>query len=177
MLVEGDWSNGAFFLAAKELGSSVLVTGLDSASYQGDKACIPHFSRLSENIWIDAADIPDLVPILAIVAGANKGATFKNVARLRTKESDRVSSVAAMLNKLGAQTEVSENVLTVYPCIYKSCTIDACNDHRIAMSAAIAATIATGPVTILGAECVSKSYPTFWDDYKKLGGNYEQHIR
>ena len=67
--------------------------------------------------------------------------------------------------------------MTIKPGQYHSCTIDAVNDHRIAMAAAIAATVTDGPVTILGAECVAKSYPTFWDEYKKLGGHYEQYIR
>ena len=72
---------------------------------------------------------------------------------------------------------VDENTLTVVPGKYRGCAIDAVNDHRIAMSAAIAATVADGPVTVLGAECVSKSYPAFWQVYKELGGKYEQHIR
>jgi 3-phosphoshikimate 1-carboxyvinyltransferase len=60
---------------------------------------------------------------------------------------------------------------------FRGCTVDAANDHRIAMSAAIAATVADGPITIFGAECVAKSYPSFWDEYKRLGGHYEQYIR
>ena len=97
--------------------------------------------------------------------------------RLRLKESDRVSTVMAILTNLGISSAVTENALTIKPATFRSCTIDAAGDHRIAMSAAIAATIADGPVTVLGAECVAKSYPSFWDDYKQLGGHYEQHIR
>ena len=82
-----------------------------------------------------------------------------------------------MLNSLGATATATENTLTVIPGAFHSCTIDAVNDHRIAMSAAIAATVADGPVTILGAECVSKSYPAFWQVYQQLGGNYEQYLR
>lgn len=175
--VEGDWSNGAFFLAAKQLGSKLHVTGLDPDSHQGDRACAEILDRMSADITVDAADIPDLVPILAVTAGALYGATFTNIARLRLKESDRVATVAEMIHRLGGHVEITDNTLKVYPAKYTGCTIDAAGDHRIAMAAAIAATVTDGPVTILGAQCVAKSYPTFWDEYRKLGGNYEQHIR
>jgi len=174
--VEGDWSNGAFWLAASALKNNVVTTNLNNESPQGDRAAAHLLRSLEKNVYISAADIPDLVPILAVVAGAKKGATFTDIARLRLKESDRVASVCNMLNALGATTTATENTLTVIPGTYHSCAIDAVNDHRIAMSAAIAATVATGPVTILGAECVAKSYPAFWQIYKELGGNYEQHL-
>lgn len=177
LVVEGDWSNGAFWLAAKTLCSHLSVTNLDPSSPQGDRACARILAELQENITVSAADIPDLVPILSVVAGARKGAVFTDIARLRLKESDRVASVCNMLNALGATAYADENTLTVVPGKYHGCTIDAVNDHRIAMSAAIAATVADGPVTILGAECVTKSYPAFWQVYKELGGKYEQHIR
>ena len=177
LTVEGDWSNGAFWLAAQALGNPLSVTNLDPLSPQGDRASVNILNELQNHITISAANIPDLVPILAIVAGAKKGAVFTDIARLRLKESDRVASVCNMLNALGATAFADENTLTVEPGKYHSCTIDAVNDHRIAMSAAIAATIADGPVTIIGAECVSKSYPAFWQIYKELGGKYEQHIR
>ena len=177
LTVEGDWSNGAFWLAAQALGNSLSVTNLDPTSPQGDRTSAQILADLEENITVSAADIPDLVPILAVVAGAKKGAVFTDIARLRLKESDRVASVCNMLNALGATAYADENTLTVVPGKYHVCTIDAVNDHRIAMSAAIAATVADGPVTILGAECVTKSYPAFWQVYKELGGKYEQHIR
>lgn len=171
--VEGDWSNAAFFLAAKALGNPVSVENLNTNSPQGDQAIADLLSNCESNLTISAADIPDLVPILSVVFGAKQGAVFTDIARLRLKESDRVASVCEMLNRLGAEAHATENTLTVIPGKYHSCTINAVGDHRIAMSAAIAATVADGPVTILGAECVSKSYPAFWDEYKKLGGHYE----
>lgn len=177
LAVEGDWSNGAFLLAAKALGNSVTVTNLNPNSPQGDRAAAQLLMQLEENTCISAADIPDLVPILAVVAGAKKGAIFTDIARLRLKESDRVTSVCNMISALGATATATENTLTVLPGPYHGCTIDAVNDHRIAMSAAIAATASDGAVTILGAECVSKSYPAFWQVYKQLGGNYEQYLR
>ncbi len=175
--VEGDWSNGAFFLAAKALGSDLEVLGLDAASAQGDRAVADILEHMDTCPSICAADIPDLVPILAVTAGAMNGAAFTHIGRLRLKESDRVASVAAMLQNLGAEVSVTEDTLTVHPTDYRGCTIDAAGDHRIAMAAAIAATAASGPVTILGAQCVAKSYPSFWAEYERLGGTYEQHIR
>ena len=82
-----------------------------------------------------------------------------------------------MITALGGGAEADENTLTVYPSHYLGGTVDAENDHRIAMAAAIGATVCQGPVTILDAQCVSKSYPKFWEEYRRLGGNYEQHLR
>lgn len=175
--VEGDWSNAAFFLGAQSLGSPVNVTNLNPNSPQGDRAVFNLLQSTQQMPTISAADIPDLVPILAVVYGAKHGAKFTNIARLRLKESDRVASVCNMLNAFGATAMSTENTLTVYPGQYHSCTIDAMGDHRIAMAAAIGASVADGPVTILGAQCVAKSYPTFWEIYKNLGGHYEQYIR
>ena len=177
LAVEGDWSNGAFFLAARALGSDVEVTNLSSDSAQGDRAAETLLPGLTEFLTIDASDIPDLVPILAVTAACKQGAKFTNIARLRLKESDRVASVLAMLQNLGGKAEADENTMTVYGTGLKGGTVDAQRDHRIAMSAAIAATVCREKVTILGAECVSKSYPQFFEEYRKLGGSYEQYLR
>ena len=126
---------------------------------------------------ISAADIPDLIPILSIVATANHGAVFTDIQRLRLKESDRVATTVSMIESLGGKALATDSTLTVFPSALTGGTVDAANDHRIAMAAAIAATICKNDVTILGAECVSKSYPKFWEEYRRLGGNYEQYIR
>ena len=176
--VEGDWSNGAFFLAANELGSCLNLHGLDPDSPQGDRAVLGILPLLRSGApRVSAADIPDLVPILSVAADSNHGAVFTDIRRLRLKESDRVASVMAMLKSLGGRAESDDNTLTVFPSGFTGGVVDSFNDHRIAMSAAIAATVCTGPVTVLGAECVSKSYPGFWEEYRRLGGNYEQHVR
>ncbi len=175
--VEGDWSNAAFFLTADAIGSNLTLLGLNNDSAQGDRAVVSILKALSENITISAADIPDLVPILSVAAAVKSGATFTNIQRLRLKESDRVATVISMLNALGIQAEATEDTLTVHPGKIQGGIVDAANDHRIAMAAAIAATVAKEPVTILGAECVDKSYPSFWEEYRRLGGNYEQYIR
>ena len=177
LTVEGDWSNGAFFLAAKELGSDLRIRNLVENSPQGDRKAAELLPGLKKKLTIDASDIPDLVPILAITAACNQGAKFTNIARLRLKESDRVESVLAMLKALGGRAEAEENTMTVYGTGLIGGTVDAKNDHRIAMSAAIAATVCREKVTILGADCVKKSYPQFFEEYRKLGGSYEQYLR
>lgn len=169
--VEGDWSNAAFFLGAAALGSPVQVTGLDPASCQGDRAVTACLAALSSGRpTIPAEDIPDLVPLLAVVAGAQNGAVFTGIRRLRMKESDRVASVLALLEGIGGRAAATENTLEIWGTGYRGGTVDAAGDHRIAMAAAIAATVCREPVTVLGAEAVNKSYPSFWTVYQELGG-------
>ena len=175
--VEGDWSNGAFFLAAEALENHVTVCNLNPLSVQGDRAAAFWLPKLKDHCTISAADIPDLVPILSVVAAVNKGAVFTNIQRLRLKESDRIMSTIAMLEALGGKAEATEDTLTVYGTGLIGGTVRSFNDHRIAMSAAIAATVCKRPVTILGADCVQKSYPLFFDEYSRLGGSYEQYLR
>ena len=175
--VEGDWSNGAFFLAAQTLGNDISVQNLDPDSKQGDRAAAFWLPKLKDHCTISAADIPDLVPILAVTAACKQGAVFTDIQRLRLKESDRVASVIAMLEALGGRAEADEESLTVWGTGLHGGTVSSCNDHRIAMSAAIAATVCKEPVTILGAEAVNKSYPRFWEEYARLGGIYEQYLR
>lgn len=176
--VEGDWSNAAFFLAARALGSDVAVTDLCHTSAQGDRACAGLLAELTRGCCrIAAEDIPDLVPILSVVAAACHGGHFTGVHRLRLKESDRIATTIRMLEALGAAAEATENTLTIQKSTLLGGTVDAAGDHRIAMCAAIAATVCSRPVTLLGAHCVEKSYPGFWDAYKNLGGRYEQCIR
>ena len=112
--------------------------------------------------------------ILSILAASNHGAAFTGIHRLRLKESDRVATTAAMIHALGGKAEPTDDKLIIHGTGLLGGTVNAHNDHRIAMAAAIAATVCTEPVTILGAEAVNKSYPKFWDEYAKLGGQYEQ---
>jgi len=175
--VEGDWSNGAFFLAANAMGSNISLSNLSPDSPQGDRIVLDLLDQFQHTPTIHASDIPDLVPVLSVVAAAGKGATFTGIQRLRLKESDRVASVISMLEALGGKAEATADTLTVYGTGLTGGTVDAVNDHRIAMSAAIAATVCSAPVTILGAECVEKSYPRFFEELKRLGGKYEFNIR
>ena len=176
--VEGDWSSAAFWLAADALSSGrVRVTGLDLRSAQGDRAAAELIPRIRQGgAVIDCGPIPDLVPPLAAVAAATPGVTrFVNAGRLRLKESDRLRSISAMLNTLGAKTEEPPDGLIVRGSdSLRGGTVDSANDHRIAMSAAVAAIACRGPVTILRAEAVEKSYPAFWADYRRLGGMLQE---
>ena len=176
--VEGDWSSGAFFLAAKALGSKLEVQGLNPDSVQGDRAVVEILKQLENGMpTVSAKDIPDLIPVLSVVAASKHGAVFTDIQRLRLKESDRVQAVVNMITTLGGMAEASGNTLKIYGTGLTGGTVDAVNDHRIAMSAAIAATVCKKDVTVLGTECVKKSYPKFWEEYARLGGNYEQYLR
>ena len=166
---EGDWSNGAFFLA-----SEVKVNNLDENSKQGDKKITDVLSQLNQSgeIFIDVSDIPDLVPVIAVKASVRNGITnIINAERLKLKESDRILSVVTMINNLGGQAEGTENSIVIFGKEkLKGGQIDSFNDHRIVMASAVAAQYCEEDVTITGAEAVNKSYPHFFEDYKKLGG-------
>ena len=195
-VVEGDWSNAAFWLCAGALGSAVTVTGLKPDSLQGDKAVFSLLQAFGADtvqqgdrftvspaplrgLEIDAAAIPDLVPILSVVAAAATGTTrIYNAQRLRLKESDRIASVKAMLEGLGASVEETEDGLLIHggkP--LTGGTVDSCNDHRIAMAAAVASILCSGEVTILQAEAVEKSYPSFWGDFQSLQKSEEVKVK
>ena len=179
LTVEADWSQAAFWYAAEFLGNSVQVSGMPKYSRQGDSK-FGWFNRrlaMPRNMGFSVADCPDLVPPLAAMAALRNGYTtyMGNAARLRIKESDRLATVAQTLNALGAQVEEGPDFLKITgkDGLVGGVTVDCCNDHRIAMMAAVAATRCREPVTLLGAECVSKSYPNFWDDYRMLGGKFD----
>lgn len=172
--VEGDWSNGAFFLAANALGSSIEINNLSPNSLQGDRAITSLLPMLKNHCSISAAHIPDLIPALSIVASCNHGAVFTDIQRLRYKESDRVESIISMISSLGGKAEATESTLTVYGGGLLGGTVNCMNDHRITMAAAIGATVCKDSVILLGVECADKSYPNFFEEYSRLGGHYEQ---
>ena len=189
---EGDWSNAAFFLAAGALGKEgkpVAVAGLNAASVPGDRAIVSLLrqfgARVEERpdkavsvgrqrlsgIEINAADIPDLVPILAVCGCAAQGSTrIFNAARLRLKESDRLHTVAAALQALGGKVQELPDGLLIEGGSLRGGRVDCANDHRIVMSMAVAACLCRETVVLDGAEACRKSYPTFFDDYQSLGG-------
>ncbi len=194
VVVGGDWSNSAFWLAAGALSDEGLsVSGLDFHSPQGDKAILgalallgARVSRFPDHVCVsrdilhgctlDVSSCPDLVPPLAAVACLAKGTTrIVGAARLRIKESDRLATVSAAINALGGHVEETNDGLVIegVEALHAS-TVDAANDHRIAMMSAILASYATGTTTIVGADCVSKSYPAFFEDLALLGGSCEK---
>lgn len=182
--VEADWSQAGFWYAAKLLGNDVEITGLNHDSAQGDAVIDVQYEEMGLSLApvggleLDVSGCPDLVPPLAVMAALRAGETtiLTNAARLRMKESDRLASVTAVLNALGADVVEGPDSLTIRgkESLRGGVTVDSCNDHRIAMMAAITATRCERPVTIAGAECVSKSYPDFWEEYERLSGKVEQ---
>lgn len=187
--VEGDWSNAAFFLTAGALGGEVTVTGLNPDSLQGDRAIAEILKEMGaavsvrENsvtvkarplhgIVIDASNIPDLVPVLSIAAmGASGQTIIKNAGRLRIKECDRLAACTENGNALGgAVAETEDGLLILGTNGIRGGGVSGFNDHRMVMSAAVAASIAREKITILGAEAAEKSYPQFFEDFKSLGG-------
>lgn len=175
--VEGDFSQSAFFYVANAIGNHVTMQNIPENSVQGDRKIIEilhdmWYTGKDDTFIIHAEDIPDLVPILS-VAGNFAPCITKIVGaeRLRIKESDRLATTAEMLNNLGGKVQINPDGLTVFPTgTLKGGTVDSAGDHRIAMCTAICATRSESPVKLLGAECVTKSYPAFWEDYQKLGG-------
>ena len=174
LTLEADWSGAAFWYAANFLGAQVDIQGLNPDSVQGDRQIGTLYWKLARpgNVDIDLSQCPDLAPPLAVMAAVRKGTTrFVHAGRLRMKESDRLETIARTLNALGAKAQVGEDTLTLEGLDHlEGGTVDGCNDHRIAMMAAVAAIACKQKVTILGAECVKKSYPRFWEDYTALGG-------
>lgn len=175
--IEGDYSQAAFFFVANALGSDVNILNLKEDSVQGDKAITDIIADTLKNGSVtgykaDCSDIPDLVPILSVLgAYGNMPSTIYNAERLRIKESDRLAACADMLNNLGGNVTVTSDGLEIMPTNgLNGGTIDSYGDHRIVMAAAIAALNCKGDVIIKGAEAAEKSYPTFFEDYVKLGG-------
>lgn len=186
--VEGDWSNAAFFLCMGALSPrGVTVDGLDLRSPQGDRAVLDILRRLGADVQehggsvtvrraaltgctVDAREIPDLIPVLSVTVATAQGETrIVNAARLRLKESDRLASTARLISALGGNiTELEDGLIIRGVPALAGGTADACRDHRIAMSAAVAASVSRGDVTILGSDCAAKSYPGFWDDFDSL---------
>lgn len=167
---EGDWSAAANWLAANRLGSAIELAGLSRDSAQGDLAVEGILAGMRAGSAIDAHDIPDTVPALAVAAAGVAGTVeICNIARLRLKESDRIATTVALLRALGGEAEEHPDKIVVRGTgKLRGGTADAAGDHRLAMAAAIASTICEQPVRILGANAVSKSYPAFFDDFRRL---------
>ena len=190
--VEGDWSGAAFWYGMNALGSDIEINGLAADSAQPDRIVAKLCERLPTEI--DISQFPDNFPVLAVVAaGTPQLTTFKNIARLRLKECDRVAAMKEMLQRLGVeagehgavsneQLETVQNSTAAH-CSqlpehfvvrgtdkkFRGCEIRTFNDHRIAMAAAVAATRASGPIAIDNAACCAKSYPGFFQVFESFG--------
>ena len=193
--VEGDWSQAAFWTVGGSLGASITCQGVNVNSLQGDQAVVSIMERMGAKLQqdansvtvnggatkatvIDAANCPDIIPVLTVLAAVSEGTTkIINAGRLRIKECDRLAAMTSELNKMGAAITEEPEGLTIVgkpEGLRGGVKVDAWNDHRIAMSLAIAAQKCAGPIILSGAESVAKSYPTFWEDYKSVGGLVEE---
>ncbi len=187
----GDWSNMAAFLTSSAIhsGNAVRCENLDRSSCQGDRKILELLECFGAAVEsdedsvsvrhaelhgasIDIDETPDLLPVLAVAACAASGETvFYNAARLRLKESDRIETTADMVRALGGTAETEPDRLVIRGTgTLRGGSVDAANDHRIVMAAAIASSLCTEPVVIRGAEAVNKSYPTFFEDFQSLKG-------
>lgn len=168
--VEGDYSNAAFLEALGALGGSVTVLGLNENSLQGDRVYREHFKALSAGTpEIDLSDCPDLAPVLFAVAAYFHGARFTGTRRLAIKESDRGAAMAEELAKCGVTLDLGENEITVpkatlFP---PKEVISGHNDHRIVMAMSVLLSRLGGKID--GAQAVTKSYPGFFEDLRRLG--------
>ena len=175
-IIEADMSQAAFYVVANAIGSDITIEGLNKNSLQGDRAILDIVSESNGSAFdVDASQIPDLVPILTVLAAFSKGTShITNCSRLRLKESDRLAVITSELNKLGADITESSDSLTIKGVeALHGGVCESHTDHRIPMSLAIASTRAAEPVIINGADCVSKSYPHFFEDFEALGGRVD----
>lgn len=191
--VEGDFSQAAFWLVAGTLGADVVCDGMNMNSLQGDKVILDIIKRMGGNVCvegekikalpsktkgtiIDASECPDLVPVLTVLAALSEGKTeIRNAARLRFKESDRLSAITSELNKIGADIQEKEDGLIIRgKDALIGGTVHSWNDHRIVMALVVAALKCKEPVIIKDANCVKKSYPDFWKHFRKVGGNMDE---
>lgn len=187
-IVESDWSQAAFFLAAGAIGGDVTLKGLRADSAQGDKEIVEIIRRFGADIEInesgircrksalhgteiDVTDIPDTVPAIAVTAAFAEGKTvITGAERLRYKESDRIESVVTNLKKMGVQVEETRDGMIITGSAVHGAQLDGYNDHRIVMAFSIAALFASGETEITQADSVNKTYPAFFEDYNRLGG-------
>lgn len=188
-ICECDWSQAAFFMAAGALDGKVKINGLDINSPQGDKECAEIFKRFGANIdiqngavtascgkltaiKIDARQIPDLVPILAVTAAFADGETIiYGAERLKIKESNRLKAISDGINNLGGCAMVTDDGLIINgKSSLSGGRCEGYNDHRIVMALSIAALKCSGRTIITDKESINKSYPNFFEDYKLLGG-------
>ena len=184
---QGDWSSAAFWLCADALGANVVLSGLDENCPQGDRKVVEILEKFGakkivtnegilmeagrlHGIEIDASDIPDLVPVLSVVACGARGTTkICGAKRLRLKESDRLETTADFLTRLGADVKVFDDGLEIVgKSKLEGGTAFGHNDHRIVMSSAICSLICKKQVRIEDAQAVEKSYTTFFSDFDKL---------
>jgi len=179
VIVEGDWSNSGYYYVMNMLGSDIVINGLELKTYQPDSIIIKYLLQIKEeeNTIIDVSECPDIAPALAVYGCIAKGTTkLINAGRLRKKESDRLEAISINLKRLNVKVIEQENEITIFGGnkIYEG-IIDSYNDHRIAMAFSCLAPVIIDKLVIKNAECINKSYPNFYEDLIKLGGNINEY--
>ncbi|MEG0371096.1 MAG: 3-phosphoshikimate 1-carboxyvinyltransferase [Clostridium sp.] len=191
--VEGDYSQVAFFIVAGLLGGEITCLDMKQDSLQGDRAIIDIVRLMGGRVdvmqdriivypskthgaIIDASQCPDLVPIVATLAALSEGETrIINAQRVRIKESDRLEAMRCELNKIGADVSETEDGLIIQgKKTLNGGTVSGWNDHRIVMAMAMASIRCTSDMIIEGSNAITKSYPTFFEDFRKLGGEVDE---
>lgn len=168
--VEGDYSNAAFFEAFNLIGGNVAVSNLTKISAQGDRVYKKMMAKISEGTpTLDISDCPDLAPVLIALAALKNGAVFTGTHRLKIKESDRGAAMAEELSKFGCDIKVFENKIVVpkFELYSPKIPLSSHNDHRIAMSLSVVASLYGGE--IYGAQAVSKSFPDYFEKLNSIG--------
>jgi 3-phosphoshikimate 1-carboxyvinyltransferase len=191
-VVEGDWSSAAFLITAGVLSGKIEVRNLDMNSHQADKEILRILETMQANIKVkmnsviteksslsaintDMSDCPDLFPIVSCLCSTAKGKSMlSGLSRLKIKESDRLVSMTEGLKKMGVKVSIKNNSVVIEGGNLKGALIDPYNDHRVAMSFAILGLKANGMTTISNPDCVSKSYPNFWEELEKIGARFDK---
>ena len=186
--VEADYSQVAFFLVANSIGSDIKINGLNNNSLQGDKKIIDFISEIdnwnkNEKLILDGSETPDIIPILSLKACiSKKEIEIVNIARLRIKESDRLSATVQELSKLGFDLIEKEDSILInsrkdFNKINNSPVyLSSHSDHRIAMTVAIASSCYEDEIILDNLDCVKKSYPNFWEVFLSLGGKIYEYL-
>ena len=188
-VVEGDWSNGAFWLVAGALNNGITVTGLDTNSLQGDKEILSVLKKMGAKtvekqneiivekstltgVEIDVSQIPDLAPILSVALACAKGkGKITNASRLKIKESDRLQAINDNLNAVGIKTLLGNDWVEIVGSQNITGGIaNGFNDHRVVMSMAVLSTQTQNGITTSDAHAINKSYPDFLDIFTAHGG-------
>lgn len=191
--VEGDFSQVVFWAIASILGEKIVCKNVHKDSIQGDKIVIDILKEMGAEMevfedyiifkpsnihgtTIDASQCPDLIPALAALAAVSSGTTnIINAGRLRFKECDRLHAITSELDKIGADISEKKDGLLIHGKeVLKGGTVFSWNDHRIVMALACISSKCKEPLIIKDSECVKKSYPGFWNDFKMLGGNLDE---
>ncbi len=191
-IVEGDWSNSAFFMVLGAMGGKVTIKNLNFNSHQSDKMILDalhlagvNYTVLNNEITVqkseikpfdfDVSECPDLFPVLSVLACRAKGkSTLYNAERLRIKESDRIQTTKELIINLGGKAEETQDSLIIYGNeTLRGGTVESHNDHRIAMSAFVASSICENDVILKDAKAIDKSYPSFMEDFSKIGGVFD----